>query len=153
MSHLEQKQISDSLILLNKAVDGFVTFFKVNKNLNQMVYPDWTVKDVLGHITFWHESFARNLKDIAENKKPTPLEGNLSDVNKISVDSTREIPVNVLCQRLIKAQEIIAKHIFNTTVGQIPYKKGSRSYTRLEHLQVVNSHIEKHFEDITNKLQ
>lgn len=152
MNYYEQ-QIADCLEKLNNTVDSFVSFFKDDKDFNQMVYTYWTVKDVLGHVTFWHESFARNLQDVSESRKATPLKGKLSDVNKMSVDSTREIPVSVLCQRLIKAQKFIAKHIVNTTVENIPYKKGSRNYSRLEHLQVVNSHIAKHIRDIINKLK
>lgn len=98
-----EAQIRDCLESLEKTVNNFVSFFKNDKDYNQMVYTYWTVKDVLGHVTFWHESFA--------------------------------------------------KHIFNTTVDEVPYKKGSRNYSRLEHLQVVHSHIEKHLRDINNKLK
>jgi hypothetical protein len=150
MSRLEE-QIRDYLESLEKTVNNFVSFFKHDKDFNQMVYTYWTVKDVLGHVTFWHESFARNLKDVAEKRKPNPLKGTLSDVNKMSVDTTRDVPIKVLCKRFLEAQKVIAKHIFNTTVDEIPYKKGSRNYSRLEHLQVVNSHIVNHLRDINNK--
>jgi len=148
MSTLEH-QISDCLESLNETVDSFVTFFKSRKDFNRMVYEYWSVKDVLGHITFWHESFARNLKDVAENRKPNPLKGTLSDVNKMSVDTTRDVPIKVLCKRLLEAQKAIAKHILNTKVNEIPYKKGSRSYSRMGHLQIVDAHITKHLRDIT----
>ena len=32
------------------------------------VYDDWTARDVLAHLTFWHESFARNLTDLVGGK-------------------------------------------------------------------------------------
>lgn len=152
MSTLEQ-QISERLESLNKTVDSFITFFKSQKDFIRMVYDYWSVKDVLGHVTFWHESFARNLLDVAENRKPYPHKGSLSDVNKMSVDTTRDIPIKDLCKRLLEAQNVIAKHILNTTVNEIPYKKGSRSYSRLEHLQIVDAHITKHLKDITTILK
>lgn len=152
MSTLEQ-EISDCLESLNETVDSFVAFFESQKDFNRMVYEYWSVKDVLGHVTFWHESFARNLLDVAENRKPSPLKGTLSDVNKMSVDTTRDVPINVLCKRLLEAQSAIAKNILNTDVTEIPYKKGSRSYSRMEHLQVVDSHIAKHLRDITTRLK
>ncbi len=152
MSTLEQ-QISGRLESLNKTVDRFITFFKSQKDFSKMVYDYWSVKDVLGHVTFWHESFARNLLDVAEHRKPYPHKGSLSEVNKMSVDTTRDIPIKVLCKRLLEAQNVIAKHILNTTVNEIPYKKGSRSYSRLEHLQIVDAHITKHLKDITTILK
>ncbi len=149
---LQDQQISERLSTLGNTLDGFISFFQDNKNYDQLVSTYWTAKDVLGHVTFWHESFARNLQDVAEGRKANPLKGKLSEVNKISVDSTRIVPIDVLCQRLIDAQETITRHIFNTSVNEIPYKKGSRNYSRLEHLQVVNAHIAKHFRDIIKKL-
>lgn len=75
MNKLE-KQIRDCLESLEKTVNNFVSFFKNDKDFNQMVYTYWTVKDVLGHVTFWDES-----------------RGKLADVNKMSVDTTRKVPV------------------------------------------------------------
>lgn len=148
-----EQQIKDCLESLNATVDSFIYFYKSQKDFNSMVYEYWSIKDVLGHITFWHESFAKNLQDVAENRKPNPLKGKLSEVNKMSVDTTRDVPIKILCERLLEAQKTIAKHILNTKVNEIPYKKGSRSYSRLEHLQIVDSHIVKHLRDISNKLK
>jgi len=148
-----EQQLNDYLESLNKTVHSFITFFESKKDFNKMVYEYWSVKDILGHITFWHESFSRNLQDIAENRKPNPLKGSLSDVNKMSVNTTKEIPIEVLCQRLLQAQKTIAIHIQNTKVIEIPYKKGSRSYSPLEHLQIADAHIAKHLRDIVTKLK
>lgn len=41
----------------------------------------------------------------------------------MSVDTTRDVPIKVLCKGLLESQKVIAKHIFNTTVDEIPYKK------------------------------
>jgi hypothetical protein len=99
------------------------------------------------------DSFARNLKNLAEYRKPNPLKGKLSEVNKMSVDTTRDVPIKVLCKRLLEAQKAIAQHILNIKVNAIPYKKGSRSYSRMEHLQIVDAHITKNLRDITTKLK
>ena len=51
MNKLE-KQIRDCLESLEKTVNNFVSFFKNDKDFNQMVYTYWTVKDVLGMLLF-----------------------------------------------------------------------------------------------------
>lgn len=113
-----------------------------------MVYPLWSAKDILGHITFWHESFSRNLKDLVKNVKPTPLKGKLSEVNNASVMTTKDITIPTLIKRLKTAHRTIKLNITNPNVNLIPYKKGSRDYDRLEHLIVVNNHIQKHLRDL-----
>ncbi len=144
-------QLRDLLESLERKVTEFIEFFQQDKDYGQLVYPEWTAKDILGHITFWHESFARNLKDVAEGSKPKPLRGSLTDVNVTSVESTRGVSIKDLCQRLNDAQQIIAKHILDANIEKIPYKVGSRDYAPLEHLEVVISHIQKHLQDVSKK--
>lgn len=147
-----QGEIAHALELLRNKVEEVAGFYGSSLDFNQMVYPLWSAKDVLGHLVFWHESFARNLKDVSEKQKPNPLKGSLAEVNRQSVDSSRGVPIEELVSRLRKAQEIINKYIFDASVILIPYKKGSRSYSRLEHLEVVASHINKHLKDLNKKL-
>ena len=145
--------ILKSLDLLNEKVSEFIHFFQQEITFDFMVYELWSAKDILGHIVFWHESFARNLKDISLGKKPNPLKGKLSEVNKMSVDTTRPVSVSDLIARLETAQKTIATHITNSSIELIPYKRGSRSYSRLEHLQVVEGHISKHLKDLRKVLK
>ena len=116
-----------------------------------MVYAHWSAKDILGHLVFWHESFARNLRDIAQNQKPNPLKGKLSEVNQMGVDATHSVSIDRLINRQTAAQQVIDKHIFNTEVQLIPYKKGSRDYNRQEHLEIVAAHIKRHLKDLHKK--
>lgn len=152
MAALEQ-QLQYSLQSLERKVAELIEFFQQDKGYGQLVYPEWTAKDILGHITFWHESFARNLRDIAEGRKVNPLRGSLAEVNVTSVESTRTVSIEDLCQRLRAAQQVIAEHILDTNIEKIPYKVGSKDYAPLEHLEVVISHIQKHLQDISEKLQ
>ncbi len=143
-----EQKIELSLKALIEKVDAFSSFFSQNLDFQYMIYPHWTAKDVLGHITFWHESFAKNLKDLADGVKPHPLKGKLSEVNQMSVDTTKNVSVESLIMRIQKAQKTIEKHITNTSIESIPYKKGSRNYSRLEHLQIVEEHIKRHLKDL-----
>jgi hypothetical protein len=47
---------------LSDRVDELISFYKQDLDFYRMIYSYWTAKDVLGHLTFWHESFANCTK-------------------------------------------------------------------------------------------
>jgi hypothetical protein len=104
----------------------------------------WTVRDVVGHVTFWHESFARNVDDLVHARRPTPLRGRLSDLNERGVAEARTLPLDKTVDRLRAAHATIHASILSPSLGLIPYRVGSRSYTPDEHLAVVRDHIRAH---------
>lgn len=148
---ISEQEIKLKLAALSSTVYELISFYKQNLDFDQMVYPLWSAKNVLGHLTFWHESFAKNLLDLANGVKPNPLRGKLSEVNTRSVESTANISVEGLIERIQFAQETIEKNIVNSAIVSIPYKIGSRNYTRVEHLDVVISHLKKHLNDLNKK--
>jgi hypothetical protein len=112
------------------------------------VYEGWTAKDILGHITFWHESFARNVSEIVNDIKPTPLTGRYRDLNRRCLDEMRAQAGEDVIKRLEVAHKVIQESILNAKLILIPYKKGSRDYTPEEHLDIVNKHLQEHLRDI-----
>jgi hypothetical protein len=138
-SHLEEmtekdKHIKTQIDYLRSELEKLIAFFENRFDSNKMVYEYWNAKDILGHITFWHESFARNISDLGKGIKPSPLTGKLSEVNKQSVETTKNDSIeNLILDR----------------INLRPYKKGSRDYSRSEHLEVVSNHIHKHLKDIS----
>ncbi|MFZ6666170.1 hypothetical protein [Peijinzhouia sedimentorum] len=136
---------------LKKELKEFTDFFEQGYDYNIMIYALWDAKDILGHITFWHESFARNLADLANERTPNPLKGKLSEVNKLSVESTKAVPIPELIIRLQQAQNTVEQYIYDEGIELIPYKKGSRDYSRSEHLQIVTNHIRKHLNDLNKQ--
>jgi len=138
-------------ILINQLNETISQLFDVYKNMANpeiAVYEEWTAKDVLGHIVFWHESFARNVRDIVSDIKPTPLKGKYSDLNQHCYEEMRQKTVEEIIQRLETAHRVIQENILNPRLGLIPYKKGSRGYTPDEHLDIVNEHIKEHLSGI-----
>ena len=99
----------------------------------------------------WHESFARNVDDIVKGRKPNPLKGLLSDVNEVGVQENRKYSINELQERMKTANEVIMAEILDERVKLIPYKKGSRDYSRDEHMEVVYRHIKGHLSDLEEK--
>lgn len=147
----KQEYIKTKVEILRTELKKFIIFFEQELDYDKMIYEYWNAKDVLGHITFWHESFARNISDLGKNIKPSPLKGKLSEVNKQSVETTKNESVENLIKRLKEAQNTIEEYVFLDKINLIPYKKGSRDYSKLEHLEVVSNHIHKHLKDISKK--
>ncbi|WP_299455662.1 hypothetical protein [uncultured Microscilla sp.] len=143
--------IETNLKKLQQQLAALIQFYKQDLDYQQMVYEFWNAKDILGHLTFWHESFARNIADLGEGRKPNPLKGKLSEVNKQSVETMASSSIETLIDRLKKAQTIIEQYIYNTAIGIIPYKKGSRGYSRQEHLEIVAAHIKRHLKDLNKR--
>ena len=114
---------------------------------------DWTVKDTLGHIAFWHESFARNVNALIEGNKPSPLRGKYVEINQRSVDETKALTTEQIMSRLKIAHRIIQENILSEKLKMIPYRKGSRDYTPEEHLDIVNRHIGGHLKSIEKAIK
>jgi hypothetical protein len=112
----------------------------------------WTVRDVVGHVTFWHESFARNVDDLVHGRRPTPLRGRLSDLNERGVAEARAVPLDAVIGRLRTAHATIRASILAPTLGLIPYRVGSRPYSPGEHLEVVRDHVLAHARSIERAL-
>jgi len=148
---LSSDNIQQSLNFLHEKLEELYSFYQQELDFSVMVYKLWNAKDILGHLTFWHESFARNISDMGKDVKPQPLKGKLSEVNQQSVATTKAASIPELIQRIKQAQETIEQYIFNDSIGLIPYKKGSRDYSRQEHLDIVAAHIKRHLKDLNKR--
>ena len=144
--------LDEQLIEEQKAVMKLIELYNDSKDFDFIVYEDWTAKDVLGHITSWHMSFQRNLESALMNKKPMPFSGSLTDVNEREVLNMKKYTIEELVEKIKLAQNVIDMNIKNTNIMEIAYKKGSRNYSPLEHLEIVKRHINSHLNDVQKKL-
>jgi len=97
---------------------------------------------------FWHESFARNVGDLASGRKPKPLKGTYAELSARATEENRDSTIEELLGRLASAQRTIEQSVFSPGVGLIPYKVGSRPYSAEEHLGVVNDHVAGHLSKV-----
>jgi len=134
-----------------KAVTDFLAFYSGGKDLSRIIYTEWTARDVLSHVASWHMSFARNLLDAVNNRKPSPFKGTLTEVNEREVKLLSQYSVAELIQKIKLAQEQVEQNIRNQGIVGIAYKKGSRDYSPIEHLEVVRRHIKSHLADLEAK--
>jgi hypothetical protein len=109
-----------------------------------LVNESWTARDALVHIVFWHESFARNVADLAAGTTPRPLKGSYAELGRRAAKDAEGVSIDVLLARLTRAQGDVAGAILDARVVSIPYKVGSRPYGPDEHLSIVNEHVEGH---------
>lgn len=133
--------------LLKRLNDTIASLIEIHKNIadpQAEVADGWTANDVLAHITFWHESFARNISDLVNGCQPAPLKGRYADLNRRSTQEMQGLTVEQIIERLNAAHEIIQRDILSPTLKLIPYRKGSRDYTPEEHLDIVTGHIREH---------
>ncbi|MDO9087256.1 MAG: hypothetical protein Q7U53_13700 [Anaerolineaceae bacterium] len=138
----------DLLKQLNETITQLLVVYQNMADSEMEVYEGWTARYVLGHITFWHESFARNVLDIVNDGKPSPLKGTYRDLNQRCFDEIRTQTIEDIIMRLEAAHKVIREDILSTKLKLIPYKKGSRDYFPEEHLDIVNAHIKDHLSDI-----
>lgn len=138
---------------LNKTVTQLLAVYQTLPDPNAMVYESWSAKDLLAHLTFWHESLSRNVDNLVNGRKPTPLKGRFIDLNQGGVDAMAHLSLADVLERFDAAHAIIQANILNPALTLIPYKKGSREYTVQEHLDVVNDHVNQHLRDVRKVLK
>ncbi len=109
---------------------------------------EWSARMVLAHVVFWHESFARNVVDLAAGRAPTPLRGTYAVLGERARASLGHLEIDALVVRLDAAQAAIRRDIGSPTLGLIPYRRGSRPYGPTEHLRVTADHVAAHVADI-----
>jgi hypothetical protein len=137
---------------LNETVAQLLDTCQTLPDPNAMIYELWSAKDVLAHLTFWHESFARNVDDLVNGRKPSPLKGRFIDLNQGGVDAMASLGLTQVMERFESAHAVIQANILNPVLTLIPYKKGSREYTPQEHLDIVDTHINEHLRDVQRVL-
>jgi hypothetical protein len=138
---------------LNNTVAQLLDVYQTLPNPNAMVYELWSAKDVLAHLTFWHESFARNVDDLVSGRKPSPLKGRLRDLNQAGVDALSHLSLAEVLERFGAAHAILQSNILNPALTLIRYRRGSREYTAEEHLDLVNDHVNFHLRDVRKALK
>ncbi|MDV2989863.1 MAG: DinB family protein [Dehalogenimonas sp.] len=133
--------------LLNRLNDSASQLLVFSKNVtapDSPMYEGWTVKRTLGHIMFWHESFARNVRDLADGVKPKPLSGAYSELNRRCFEELETMTFEEVIGRFEAAHDMINRYIMDDKLVLIPYRVGSRSYSPEEHLEIVSQHIQEH---------
>jgi len=124
------------------SIEAFIHEVK-NKKSTLMATDEWTVKDELCHITFWHENYAANYEALAKHKDP-PLPEGMSTINMAGVLYLRQYSIKELISRLRKAHASLYDSIVIKHIPQMTYSKGGRTYETSEFLAMITKHIYRH---------
>lgn len=127
---------------LSLYIDDFIGEVLVKKSGMQTT-DEWTVKDQLCHIVFWHENYAANYKALADHKNP-PLPEGMSTINLAGVLSLRKYSTSKLIARLEAANESLYTSIVIKKVPMMTYSKGGRTYETSDFLVMISRHIDTH---------
>ncbi len=128
---------------LDDALQKFIQ--EVNtQHLQNMATEEWSVKDVLCHVVFWHQYYAQNYAALSRNEEPfifTSKGG--SQRNQIGVDSLKATPKDTLLNMLQVAQRELYESIVVKKVPAMNYTDRKR-YTTEEFLEAIIQHIRGH---------
>jgi hypothetical protein len=136
--------VDEPLGELEDAVTELVAVARALPDPDVVTTGEWTARDVVAHLVFWHESFARNVADLADGRRPTPLAGTYAALAARTNAELGDVGIEALVERLLAAQAVIRAGVRAPGVELIPYRRGSRPYAPDEHLVVVRDHVRAH---------
>ncbi|HYO42778.1 MAG TPA: maleylpyruvate isomerase N-terminal domain-containing protein [Candidatus Limnocylindrales bacterium] len=136
--------VDERLAELDDAVAELVALARGLPDPDVVASGEWTARDVVAHLVFWHESFARNVADLAAGRRPTQLAGTYAALAARTRAELGDVGIEALVRRLLAAQAVIRRHVRDPGVDLIPYRRGSRPYPPDEHLVVVRDHVQAH---------
>lgn len=128
--------------LFSKNLSVFIDTVK-SKRLTLQATDEWTVKDVLCHIVFWHEIYAANYS-AQVNNLPFDLPDNMSTINRRGVASLQRFTRRQLLERLQRAHESLKLSILEHQIPSMIYSKGGRIYKTDEFLIMIGQHFVTH---------
>ena len=137
-------ELASSLASLEAAVDRLAAAARALPDLDAPTTGEWSGRMVVAHVVWWHESFARNVADLAEGRRPSPLAGTYAVLAARTRTELGDLPIETLLGRLEAAQAVIRQHVGSPRIALIPYRRGSRRYAPAEHLAVTADHVARH---------
>lgn len=138
---------ADLFLNLSDALDTFIREVQAKK-ISLMATDEWTVKDELSHIVFWHETYAANYKALAEHAEPVIPQIAPYKLNMQSVPELRKYSVEELMSRLKKAHDSLYNSIVVKKVPEMTYWKKGRTYKTDEFLSMIARHIATHTKQV-----
>lgn len=125
--------------------------------VTDLLFSDWSVKDILAHITAW-DLHSIDVFDAIQNNEPPDLIENDETFNKDAVGESVELDYDEVLENFIEAgallidtyltfpDELWEKPVSSTTTETpLDFLMGNTNHYRQEHLPVITSYLEKHF--------
>lgn len=121
------------------------------EKLEPSTKPQWSAREVFIHIVFWHEEYARITKERLNNQEPRLLPGTHVDINSLAVEQYRDLPVEVLIHKLLKAQSELLPVYDQAKDLRIAFKHGGAVPPYAEAIDRIEQHIRSHLERLKKR--
>jgi hypothetical protein len=137
------RKYSQLFLSLTEAIEVFIQEVKKHK-LQDMATEEWSVKDVLCHISFWHTYYAQNYSSLAAGTQPFVFKSKGGSTrNQEGVDKFKLKSRKSLITLMNNAQSSLYKSIVIKKVPQMTYIVGSE-YKTEDFLVMITGHIQRH---------
>ena len=128
---------------LTETLNQFVEEYRLH-HPNDKVSEEWSVKDVLCHITYWHQYYAENLATEAKGIAFVFRNIRGSQINQTGVESLRSYSDEQIVGRLTAGHKMLKRSVYSGKVTQMTYRKGAKPYSLSEFLDIIDRHIQRH---------
>lgn len=149
---MDKKDYNMLFEILSNNLEKFIEEVKKKKSTS-MATDEWTVKDVLCHLVFWHENYAANYNALANHKEPQLLDGPGYRLNTEGVRSLRRSKTEELINRLKIANNKLYQSIVNKRISKMTYKKNGRVFSTSDFLYLIARHFVTHTKHIKSAKQ
>ena len=136
-------EYTQRFLSLTKTIKEFVREVKKHR-LADMATEEWSVKDVLCHIAFWHNYYAQNYASMAEGNEPFVFKSKGGSTrNQEGVDSLKYKSQKDLFKLINNSQDSLYESIVVKKVPKMTYIVGS-VYKTEDFLLMIDKHIQRH---------
>lgn len=144
-------KIKSTSVDLDLAVQTFCEVCR-QADPDKQVYDLWKVKDIVAHVTFWHEYYVRNLSSVESGGEKYLLKDTYTDINRRMQLEKSKFSITQLLDQLVDAHNKFNALVSRGKAKVMTYKEGSRDYTVPEPITSVEAHIRNHTKDIKRAL-
>jgi uncharacterized damage-inducible protein DinB len=142
-------KITDFIKAQKKLLDTVRKFPKEKTDL--IFYGNWTIKEVIGHISAWDKYFTRVLKNLSKNIE-SDYWGNINEFNEKEVTKRKGWSLNKLIKELTESGNEFVKVYTNLSKALLNIKIwDKRKYTPQDILKIQIHHYESQIKQIEKR--
>ena len=139
--------------MLNATVTDLTSYMAslAPEKLAPSIKQQWGAREVFIHIVFWHEEYARITHERLSNQEPRVLPGTHIEINALAVEHYRDLPVDELIDKLLKAQAGLLLMYEQAKDLRIAFKQHGAVLPFSEMVEDIEKHIRSHLERLKKR--
>ena len=123
---------------LNKARNDFIDSY-AGLTEEQMLEPgvagDWSVRDLIAHVTWWDEESLKHLPEVLEGRRPAKYSdtyGGIDAFNALSTEERKELPLAEVLRRFDERHQQLVAYIRSVPPEELSGESRFRRRLRLD---------------------